>query len=203
MSEDTSLTKKALTSSERSRTCRKRKRDLLESTGCQFKRISFADSIFFHGGLYEAIKLITCSSSCRLKPKSVDMITSYSYKSGYENTLSSIHGKEILCFHGTNSSNANSILLSGFDDKYIKDRCRHHGFYFSQYLSTCLLYGNVVLACKVVLGRCKRLSKSDSFKYDLLERKYNAIVRPTTEDKFDEIAIRDKDQVSIIGIINF
>ena len=108
-------------------------------------------------------------------------------------------GKEMnekLLFHGTAQANVDSILSNNFSishpfnrqDKEMK-RVFGEGIYFSEMPAVSLMYGNGLILCKVLLGKCETFDPLPGRK------------QPEIPKEFDSREVMTKDGSGVIHVV--
>jgi len=109
--------------------------------------------------------------------------------------------EELLLFHGTTSTNLDSILASNFSvdatprqlntklETRKKTMLFGKGIYFSEYPAISLMYGNGLLLCKVLPGNCEVFRPQGIAPEDL-------------SDEHDSREIRSNDKQGVIHVVN-
>ena len=133
--------------------------------------------------------------------ESIDYIKNPLLEEAYNNQKALLmrEGKamnEILLFHGTALANVDSILSRNFSlnhpfDRPDKDKRRvfGEGIYFSEMPAVSLMYGNGLILCKVLLGKCEAFNPLPGRK------------QPEIPEELDSREVKTRDGSGVIHVV--
>ena len=107
----------------------------------------------------------------------------------------------VFGFHGTKSTSVEEIMKNNFRIDLISVNTGNpgqygSGIYFSETPKVCFHYGESLLLCKVLLGKCLDVTKSQDVKGKQITPGYDSHgAHPTSDGNFQIIVIPNKDQI--------
>ena len=107
----------------------------------------------------------------------------------------------IFGFHGTAATSVDEIMKNNFRIDLISKNTGNpgqygSGIYFSEVPGVCFNYGNSLLLCKVLLGKCRDVTAVKDIQGKPLTPGYDSHgAYPTSDGNFKIIVIGDKDQI--------
>ena len=151
------------------------------------------------------LRLMNVSGSKR-KIKSITYYSNPSLEKKFEDKMGEFKKNNrgdqcVFGFHGTGSTNVEGIMKNNFRIDLISQNTGNpgqygSGIYFSEVPKVCFHYGESLLLCKVLLGKCRDVTKVQDVKGKPLTPGYDSHgAYPTSDGNFQIIVIPNKDQI--------